>query len=171
MKKAGLYQTSVKQASVKQDRVIHRGHIFFAVTILVLIFQPFLLGAVEKKNNETAHQKLLKRYANRSLAQLRHAIKSEGFFNARAALNIWQSNAMEAGTFDKEQYDTFKKQIYQKSIKSNLQWFEIFIDQKNYHDAKICLELWRVHAEEMGVFKEEQYNKLKQRLSKATRDR
>ena len=169
-RKTKLYQTSVKQAAVKQNRLIPRSHILFAVTILVLIVQPFILGAAEKKNKETEHQKLLKRTANRSLAQLKHAIKSEGFFYARSALNIWRSTAMDAGTFDEEQYNTFKKQIYQKSINSNLQWFELFINQKNYHDARICLELWRVHATEMGVFEEEQYNKLKQRLSKAIKD-
>ena len=45
-----------------------------------------------------------------------------------------------------------------------MKWFEIFLSQQNYYDARICLQLWRMHAREMGVFDEAQYEELKKRL-------
>jgi len=123
-----------------------------------------LVFAAAPAKEKTDQQKLLERYANESLARLKYAIKHDGFFNARVTLNVWQSNAMDAGIFDQVQYDEFKRQIYQKSITENLRWFEIFINQKDFADARICLELWRLHSEEIGVFDETQYMELRKRL-------
>jgi len=131
--------------------------------VAILFSSPIGIAA-NKQGKETQHQKLLKRYANQSLARLKYAIKSEGFFNARVALNVWKMNATEAGTFDQEKYEAFKKQIYEKSIRENLKWFEIFIKQKDYHDARICLQLYRLHAKEIGVFDEQRYEELKKKL-------
>ena len=138
----------------------------FLITLIILsgIFCPLIAGSAEKKPKETEEQKLLERYANQSLSRLKYAIKKEGFYNCRVALNVWEMNAKEAGTFDQELYDDFKKQIYQKSLNENMKWFEIFLSQQNYYDARICLQLWRMHAREMGVYDEALYEELKKKL-------
>ena len=122
------------------------------------------VSAAERAKDKTERQKLFERYAGESLAQLKRVIKSDGFYSARVALNIWKSNAIDAGTFDEAEYDTFKQQIYKKSINENLRWFETFLNLKNYADAGICLQLWRLHSEEIGIFDESQYEELKKRL-------
>ena len=45
-------------------------------------------------------EKQLKSAANNSLWRLKYAIDKEGFYAARIALNIWRSNALDAGVFD-----------------------------------------------------------------------
>ena len=138
--------------------------LWIGIAILLWVFYPAVAGAAEKKPEETEQQKLAKRQAKLSLGKLKLAIKNEGFYNCRVTLNVWEMNAKEAGTFDQELYDKFKKQIYDKSLNENLRWFEIFLNQKNYYDARICLQLWRMHAREMGVFDEEKYEELKNKL-------
>lgn len=129
----------------------------------VLMMPPFS-AAGDQKAEKTEEQKLLERYAARSLFRLKQSIKDDGFYNARVSLNVWQSNAIEAGTFDQALYDELKTQIYKKSIQENLKWFEIFAKQKDFSDARTCLRLWRMHAEEIGVFDEEKYFEMLERL-------
>ena len=136
------------------------------IFILLLIWAPLSEVRSEQKEEKSAEQKLLERYAKDSLRRLRHAAKSEGFFNARAALNIWKSNAMDAGVFDEDLYQEIKRKIYEKSVNDNLKWYDIFLLQKNYRDARICLELYRMHAQEIGIFDEERYEELKERQQK-----
>ena len=128
-----------------------------------MMFTPFI-EAAEQKIEKTQEQKLLERYAAESLYRLKQSVKNDGFFNARVALNIWESNAIDAGNFDQALYDEFKAQIYKKSIQENLKWFDIFVKQKDYSDARTCLKMWRIHSEEIGVFDEEKYNEMKERL-------
>ena len=159
-----MKQVDVNNNPIPLTYLKHRCRFLIGVAILVLVFHSLAIGAAEEEPQETEHQKLLKRYANQSLSQLKYAVKSEGFYNCRVALNVWEMNAKEAGIFDQELYDTFKKQIYEKSLNENLRWFEVFLNQKNYFDARICLQLWRMHAKEMGVFDEAQYEELKNKL-------
>ena len=135
--------------------------ILMALT-LILVLPAF--STAQQANDKTEDQKLLERYANQSLIRLKQAIKSDGFYSARVALNIWQINAVKAGTYDASQYKAFKEQIYKKSINDNLRWFEMFISQKDYADARICLKIWQMHAEEIGVFDEALYTELKKKL-------
>ena len=122
------------------------------------------VSAEERAKDKTERQKSLERYARGSLAQLKRVIKKDGFYSARVALNIWKSNAIDAGTYDEAEYNTFKQQIYKKSINENLRWFETFLNLKNFADARICLQFWRLHSEEIGIFDESQYEELKKRL-------
>ena len=122
------------------------------------------VAPAEKAKPKTKRQKILERYARESLIRLKRHIKSDGFYNARVALNIWKSNAIDAGIYDEAQYTAFKQQIYMKSINENLMWFDIFLNLKNYADARICLQLWRLHSEEIGVFDPLQYEELKKKL-------
>ena len=137
---------------------------YFALVAMALILTLPAFATAEQAGEKTERQKQMERYANESLIQLKYAIKSVGYFNARVALNVWKSNAIDAGTYDESQYNTFKEQIYKKSINENLRWFEIFLNQKRYSDARICLELWRLHSEEIGVFDEAKYEELKKKL-------
>ncbi|RJQ59351.1 MAG: hypothetical protein C4530_09240 [Desulfobacteraceae bacterium] len=120
--------------------------------------------AQQSAPKETEEQKTLKRYANESLYQLKYSIKNDGFFSNRVALNIWESNARDAGVFDELLYKQFKEQIYKKSINENLGWFEFFVSQKNFKDAETCLQLWKLHCEEMEVFNQEQYDELRKKM-------
>lgn len=140
---------------------------WISATILVgvslMMFIPSLMAA-QQKVEKTEEQKLLERYAAQSLFRLKQSIKNDGFYNARVSLNIWESNAIDAGTFDQALYDEFKMQIYKKSIQENLKWFDIFVKQKDFSDARTCLKLWQIHSEEIGVFDEEKYNEMKEQL-------
>ncbi len=125
-------------------------------------------GAAGKKNNhQDPHQKALMRQAKASLVRLERAIKKDGFYSARAALNVWRSNAKDAGTFDQQLYDSFKKRIYQASIASNRSYFEEYLARNNFYEARICLEIWRMHSEEIGILDESVYKALNKRLNQA----
>ena len=159
-----MKQTKLKKETLCDASLKRPGCFLRCVAVLVMIFYPMAAGATDKQPEETEQQKLVKRQATLSLNRLKLAVKSDGFYNCRVALNVWKMNAKEAGTFDPELYDKFKKQIYEKSLNENLKWFEIFLSLKNYYDARICLQLWRMHAREMGVYDEAQYEEFKKKL-------
>jgi hypothetical protein len=131
----------------------------------------FLLAAHIHAQDEPRIQiteKQLKAAANNSLWRLKHSMEKDGFYSNRVALNVWRSNAIDAGVFDQNQYEEFKKYIYQKSIRSNLQCYERSIQSENFTDARICLFTWKAHAEELGVFDEDRYDKMKKKLKEAS---
>jgi len=126
------------------------GVIFLLIMALMLPVKAY--GETEQVEDDKARQKLLRRTANISLWRLKRVIERDGFYSARIALNIWRSNAKDAGTFDQSKFDEFKKQIYEKSIKSNLKCIETCILNENYTDAGICLHRWKIHSQELGTF-------------------
>jgi len=65
------------------------------------------------------------------------------------------------------QYSEFKKQLYEKSINDSLKCFDEFILEEDYYDANVCLQTWRMHSKELGVYDQEQYEALKQKLTDA----
>ena len=111
-------------------------------------------------------QKQLERYAKDSRWRLDYAIKTGGFFYSRAALNIWKDNAMVAGMFDQELFNKYKRKIYEKSVNENLKWFEIFFNQNYLRDARVCLQLYKLHSEEINIFDEQKYEEMSKRLRK-----
>lgn len=127
---------------------------------------PLSIVHAKKPEKKSDQQKLLERYAKDSHRRLKYAIKTGGFFYSRAALNIWKENAVDAGIFDDDLYDQYKRKIYEKSVNENLRWFEIFLIQKYYRDARTCLQLYKLHAEEINIFNEEKYEEMKERLKK-----
>jgi len=162
----GIYSNTCDPATTPERSFFFgRVLISFLIALLVssFVFIPFSETA-EKKKAKSKEQKLLERSANQSLYRLKRAIKKDGYYSARVALNIWQLNALEAGIFDKDQYDAFKEQIFKKSIAENLKWFEIFVKQKSFSDARTCLRLWRLHSEEIDLFDEEKYQEMKEML-------
>lgn len=141
-----------------------------AVTILLIfLFMPFAhpQSSTEQSQEEKARKRELKREAALNLWRLKKSIEEEGFYAARVALNIWRSNAMDAGTFDQTKYDEFKKQMYEKSVNNSLQCFEFYLEELSFHDANMCLQTWKVHSQEIGIFDQTQYEELQEKLDKA----
>ncbi len=138
-----------------------------AVLFLLAGALPAAAAGAKKSEKPDPHQKALLRQAKASLTRLERAIKKDGFYSARAALNVWRSNAIDAGTFDQALYDRFKKRIYQASISANRGYFEDYLARDNFYEARICLEIWRLHSEEIGVYDEKAYKRLNKRLNQA----
>jgi CRISPR/Cas system-associated protein Cas7 (RAMP superfamily) len=89
----------------------------------------------------------------------------DGFYSGRVRLNVWRVTAIEAGKFDPQKYEEFKKQLYEKSVAESLRCFEYFIEQNSHHDANMCLQTWKMHAKEVDMFDESAYQELLKRLS------
>ena len=121
-------------------------------------------GETEQVENDKARQKLLRRTANISLWRLKIVIERDGFYSARAALNIWRSNAKDAGTFDQSKFDEFKKQIYEKSVNSNMKCIEKCMMNENYTDAEICLYWWKTHSKVLDTFDLFEHDELKKMI-------
>ena len=135
---------------------------------LVVIFIGFgveapLYGTQESDTKITRKQ--LKKAAYNSLWRLNRAIEKYGFYSASVALNVWRSNAIDAGIFDQAQYDAFKKQIYEKSIENSLKCIETSLENQNYTDAKICLHAWKLRTQALGTFDQAYYDQIKDRLA------
>jgi hypothetical protein len=164
----GIYSNTCDSA-ITPERSVFFGRVLISFLIVLLVssfvFVPFSATA-EKKKAKSKEQKLLERSANQSLYRLKRAIKKDGYYSARVSLNVWRENAIEAGILDEDQYHAFKEQIYKKSIAENLKWFDIFVKLKSFSDARTCMRLWRLHSEEIGIFDEEKYQEMKERLKK-----
>jgi hypothetical protein len=136
--------------------------IFFLAIVFLLPVKAYAeTGQVE---NDKARQKLLRRTANISLWRLKVVIERDGFYSARGALNIWRSNAKDAGTFDQNKFDEFKKQIYEKSVNSNLKCIEKRMMNENYTDAAICLYWWKTHSQVLDTFDPVKHDELKKMI-------
>ena len=110
---------------------------------------------------------MLEREAADALNRFKLKLKKEGFYSGRVALNVWRSTAIDAGTFDQDQYNEFKTQLYEKSINDSLKCFEEFIMEENYYDANICLQTWRMHSKELGTYDQAEYEALKKTMADA----
>jgi len=136
--------------------------IFFLAIVFLLPVKAYAeAGQVE---NDKTRQKLLRRTANISLWRLKVVIERDGFYSARSALNIWRSNAKDAGTFDQNKFDEFKKQIYEKSVNSNLKCIEKCLMDENYNDAKICFYWWKTHSQVLDTFDPVKHDELKKMI-------
>ena len=139
------------------------------VGLLFLIFISFAYPQSSKplSKEEKARKRELKQEAALNLWRLKKSIEEDAFYAARVALNVWRSNAIDAGTFDQTQYDEFKQQLYEKSVMRSLECFEYFLAEQYFHDTNMCLQTWKVHSQEIGLFDEDQYEALKERLKAA----
>lgn len=139
------------------------------LSVLLMVSLASPQGEAKKDLDEKAKQRLLKREAANALYRFKLRLAKEGFYSGRVALNIWRSTAIDAGTFDQEQYDEFKTQLYEKSIRDSLKCFEEFILDENFHDANICLQTWRMHSKELGTYDQAEYEGYKKMLADAKR--
>jgi hypothetical protein len=148
-------------------------------TILTAILLVFLCISVaypqssseqtKQTKEEKARKRELKRETALNLWRLKKSLEGEidGFYLRRVALNIWKSNAIDAGNFDQKQYDAFKQQLYEKSVMKSLECFEYFIENQRFNDANMCLQTWKVHSQELGLFDQTKYDELNEKLKDA----
>ncbi|MGD8651291.1 MAG: hypothetical protein PVG68_05845 [Desulfobacterales bacterium] len=131
-----------------------------------LILAPSAVPAVgaEQTKAEKARQRMLNLEAANALWRLKRALEKEGFYAGRVRLNVWRAAALDAGKFDPQKYEEFKQQLYQKSVNDSLECFEYSIEHNSPYDAKMCLQTWKVHAQEIDQFDEGTYNEFIQRL-------
>lgn len=137
------------------------------LSILLLVSLASPQDEAKKHLDEKAKLRLLKREAANALYRFKLRLAKEGFYSGRVALNVWRSTAIDAGTFDQEQYNEFKTQLYEKSITDSLKCFEDFILEENYYDANVCLQTWRMHSKELGTYDQAEYEALKKTLTEA----
>ena len=144
-----------------------------SIFIQVVIFFSFGFNTplyATQENDTQITRKQLKVAAYNSLWRLKRAIEKYGFYSASVALNVWRSNAIDAGIFDQAQYDAFKNQIYEKSIENSLKCIEKSLENQNYSDAKICLHTWKLRTQALGTFNPEYYDQMKERLASPVSD-
>jgi hypothetical protein len=137
------------------------------ISILLVVSLVYAQDKPEQNLDEKAKERMLKREAANSFWRLKRTLEREGFYSGRVALNVWRSAAIDAGTFDHEQYNEFKKQLYEKSINDSLKCFEEFILEEDYYNANVCLQTWRMHSKELGTYDQAQYESLKNELTDA----
>ena len=131
---------------------------------MALVLPVKAYGETGQVEDDKARRKLLRKAANVSLWRLKVVIERDGFFSARSALNIWRSNAKDAGTFDQNKFNEFKKQIYEKSVNSNLKCIEKCMMNENYTDAVICLYWWKAHSQVLDTFDPFKHDELKKMI-------
>jgi hypothetical protein len=118
------------------------------------------------ETSDDAYRRELEREAALNLIYLQRSIEKDGFYSARVALNVWRSSAIDAGTFDQKLYDELKLTLYQKSMSEALSCYNQFLSEKDYPNAKTCLQIWRSHAMEIDRFDPAEYQKLLAPLNK-----
>ena len=119
----------------------------------------------EQTKEEKARQKMLNLEAANALWRLKRSLEKDGFYSGRVRLNVWRAAAIEAGKFDPEKYEEFKLQLYEKSLSDSLKCIDYYTEEGNsYHDANMCLQTWKVHAEEIGRYDESIYQELANRI-------
>ena len=123
------------------------------------------IAIAEETKEEKTRQRMLNREAVNALWRLKRALKEDGFYSGRVRLNVWRVAAIEAGKFDPQKYEEFKKQLYEKSVNASLKCFEYFLEQNSYHDANMCLQTWKMHAKEINMFDESTYQGFVKRLN------
>ena len=146
----------------------HKTICFTALCFLMgfsLMQSPASVAIAEQTKAEKARQKMLNREAVNALWRLKKALKEDGFYSGRVRLNVWRVAAIEAGKFDPKQYEEYKKQLYEKSVNASLKCFDYFIEQKSHHDANMCLQTYKMHSKEIGIFDEPTYQALLKRLN------
>ena len=135
---------------------------FYGVLLLTHSIAPLVFA--EQTEEQKARQRMLNLEEANALWRLKRALEKEGFYAGRVRLNVWRVAAMDAGKFDPQQYEAFKQQLYQKSVDDSLKCFEFYIEQNSPHDAKMCLQTWKMHAQELGQFDADTYDALVKQL-------
>jgi hypothetical protein len=140
-------------------------------TIALCILTGFILmlagesaAIAEQTKEQKARQKMLNLEAANALWRLKRALKKDGYYSARVRLNVWRAAAIDAGKFDPQKYEEYRRQLYEKSVNDSLKCFEYYIEQGSRHDASMCLQTWKVHAKEIDRFDESTYQELVKRL-------
>ena len=147
----------------------NRHKIFWIIALcfymaLILAHSAVPLASAEQAAEEKARQRMLNLEAANALWRLKRALEKEGFYAGRVRLNVWRVAAIDAGKFDPQQYEDFKRQLYEKSVNDALECFEFYIEQNSAHDAKMCLQTWKMHAKEIDRYDEDTYQEFVKQL-------
>ena len=151
-------------------RLLARHKKIFTICLCFLAGFILLLGDAadafaEQAKEEKARQKMLNLEAANALWRLKRSLEKDGFYSGRVRLNVWRAAAIDAGKFDPKQYEEFKLQLYEKSLSDSLKCIDYYTEEGNsYHDANMCLQTWKVHAEEIGRYDESIYQELANRI-------
>ncbi len=142
---------------------------FPAALLLVLLLATLAISQdkTEQSTSVDVRQEMLKREAANAFRRLKRSMEKDGFYSGRVALNVWRSNAQDAGTFDQSQYDEIKTQLYEKSVNESLRCFEEFILEEDFYNANFCLQTWRMHSKELGTYDQAEYEAFKKQLEVA----
>ena len=135
------------------------------LTGFILILGDVTVVSAEQTKEQKARQKMLDLEAANALWRLQRALKVDGFYSARVRLNVWRAAAIDAGKFDPQKYEEYKRQLYEKSLNDSLKCIEYYIEENSYNDANMCLQTWKMHAKEIDRFDESTYQELVKRLN------
>ena len=135
------------------------------LTGFILILGDVTVVSAEQTKEQKARQKMLNLEAANALWRLQRALKVDGFYSARVRLNVWRAAAIDAGKFDPQKYEEYKRQLYEKSLNDSLKCIEYYIEENSYNDANMCLQTWKMHAKEIDRFDESTYQELVKRLN------
>jgi hypothetical protein len=137
--------------------------------LLVLLLASFAIpqDKIEQSPDEKAKQEMLEQEAASALRRLKRSMEKDGFYSGHVALNIWRSTATDAGTFDQAQYDEFKTQLYEKSVNDSLRCFQEFLLEEDFYNANFCLQTWRIHSKELGIYDQAEYEVFNKNLADA----
>jgi len=145
-----------------------------ASTLLAALLALFSATAVfaeaEEQTPHALSNRELKQAAYNSLWRLKRTMERDGYYSARVALNVWRSNAIDAGIFNVEEYEQYKRQIYEKSIQSSLRCVESALENSRQLEARICLHTWKTHSEAMDEFDADLYERLLEQLTGLSED-
>jgi hypothetical protein len=137
------------------------------VSLLVLVTSACPQDDIKKDLDHESKQRMLEREAADALSRFKLRLEKDAFYSGRVALNVWRSTAIDAGTFDQDKYNGFKRQLYEKSINDSMKCYEEFILEEDYRNANVCLQTWRMHSKELGTYEQAEYETLKKRLADA----
>ena len=135
------------------------------MTGLSLLLGAGFAAIAEQTQEQKARQRMLDQEAANALWRFQYALKKEGFYSGRVRLNVWRAAAIDAGKFDPQKYEEYRRQLYEKSMNDSLKCFEYYIEQGSRHDASMCLQTWKMHAKEINQFDESTYQELVKRLN------
>ncbi len=130
------------------------------------LFPESALGAEEKAAEKEKIDPRITRRAADSLWRLKRAIQRDAYSSARAALNIWRSNAIEAGNFDEAAHEEYRRQIFEKSIQSTLSWFEASLGQEWINDAGYSVQVYKLQSRAIDTFDQKLYDNMLERIQK-----
>ena len=134
------------------------------LTGLILLLGDEPAAFAEQTKEEKTRQKMLNLEAANALWRLKRALEKDGFYSGRVRLNVWRAAAIDAGKFDPQKYEEYRRQLYEKSVNDSLKCFEYYIEQGSHHDANMCLQTGKMHAKEIDRFDEAAYQKLVKQL-------
>jgi hypothetical protein len=138
---------------------------FCLLTGLILVIGDGSATIAEQTKEQKARQRMLNLEEANALWRLKRALKTDGYYSARVRLNVWRAAAIDAGKFDPQKYEEYRRQLYEKSANDSLKCFEYYIEQGSRHDANMCLQTWKMHTKEIDQFDESTYQELVKRLN------